>query len=210
MKLAPKANTKDHLLDIAERHFALFGFAGTSLRGIIKEAKVNVAAVAYHFGSKDDLFSAVIERFALPVVEQQLQQLSTERKKNKPSLRGVLLAFYGPPIRLVKSLGAKGDMLALFLGRAQTEPDPIYTLIDKHYSYCRNQFIDAFRDLLPGRTDAEYQWQFEFMLSMIVCFLTRQKPIRKRYEDSDEWDIDETIDRLIRFCEAGMKASGDK
>ncbi|MBX9691954.1 MAG: TetR family transcriptional regulator, partial [Cyanobacteria bacterium] len=35
-------DTKTKILDVAERHFAQFGFEGTSLRGIIKDATVNV------------------------------------------------------------------------------------------------------------------------------------------------------------------------
>jgi AcrR family transcriptional regulator len=206
VKATDKANTKDHLLDIAERHFAAFGFAGTSLRGIIKEADVNVAAVAYHFGGKEDLFSAVIERFALPVVQQQLTRLESELGNKEVQLRDVLLAFYDPPIRLIERLGKKGEILSLFLGRAQTEPDPVYSLIDKHYADCRNRFIAAFRQLTPGLTESDYQWNFEFMLSLIVCFLTRQKPIRKRYEDNKDWNANEVIERLISFSQAGMQS----
>lgn len=99
MKTLNKASTKDHILDIAERHFAVYGFAGTSLRGIIKEAKINVAAIAYHFGDKESLFTAVIERFALPVVQQQLECLDAEMAMARPKLTNVLLAFYKPPDR---------------------------------------------------------------------------------------------------------------
>lgn len=207
MKAATKANTKDNLLDIAERHFAEFGFAGTSLRGIIKEANVNVAAVAYHFGGKEELFGAVIERFAVPVVEQQLKRLDQELKNNDVQLRKILLAFYEPPIKLINRLGKKGEILSLFLGRAQTESDPIYSMVDKHYAHCRNKFIDAFKLTLPGLSQSQYQWHFEFMLSLIVCFLTRQKPIRQRYSDKVDWDADEAVERLVGFCEAGMKGA---
>lgn len=205
MKTLNKASTKDHILDIAERHFAVYGFAGTSLRGIIKEAKINVAAIAYHFGDKESLFTAVIERFALPVVQQQLECLDAEMAMARPKLTNVLLAFYKPPIEHVKRLRRKGETLALFLGRAQTEPEPVYSLIDKHYSFCRNRFIEAFRRVLPGFSDADYQWQFEFMLSLIVCFLTRQKPIRQRTSDTGDWEANEALNRLLAFCESGIR-----
>src|ERR1051326_5033895 len=195
------ADTRTQIIDIAERHFALYGYAGSSLRGIIKEAKVNVAAVAYHFGNKEDLFAAVIERFAVPVVERQLERLRTEMDKDRVKLNDVLRAFYEPPIKLIKQLGKKGDTLSLFLGRAQTESEPIYSMVDRHYANCRNEFIAAFRRLLPGLPEADYQWRFEFMLSLIVCFLPRQQPIRRRYSKLEDWDADEAIARLISFCE---------
>lgn len=197
-------NTKTQLLDIAEKHFALYGFAGTSLRGIIKDAKTNVASVAYHFGTKEELFAAVIERFAAPVVSEQLERLTTELQSKNLNLQNVLLAFYDPHVRLVHKMGKKGDSLSLFLGRTQTEPEPIYSMVDKHYSHCRDRFINAFKKVLPGLSEEDYQWRFEFMLSLIVCFLTRQKQIRARYDKKSDWDADEAIARMIAFCQAGF------
>jgi len=196
--------TRDQLLDIAERHFAIYGFAGASLRGIIKDAGANVASIAYHFGTKEDLFEAVLERFAKPIVSQQLERLETELKAKNLKLKNVLLAFYEPPMKMAHSMGKKGEILSLFLGRSQTEPEPVFSDVDKHYADCRNQFIKAFERAVPGLTAEEYHWRFEFMLSLIVCFLTRQKQIRSRYESRSDWDADQAIERMISFCESGF------
>ena len=48
-------NTKDRILDAAERLFAHKGIEATSLRNITAEAGVNLAAVNYHFQSKEAL-----------------------------------------------------------------------------------------------------------------------------------------------------------
>ncbi|MFK4985659.1 TetR/AcrR family transcriptional regulator, partial [Klebsiella pneumoniae] len=84
-----------------------------SLRGIINDAKVNIAAVAYHYGNKEELFNAVVERFAVPVVTEQLRQL--DAVENRRNLRLVLEAFYLPPLTLVKSKARAGQTLGLFL-----------------------------------------------------------------------------------------------
>jgi AcrR family transcriptional regulator len=198
--------TKQQILDVAEQHFGMYGYAGTSLRAIIRDADVNVAAIAYHFGDKDDLFMAVIERFAAPVVAQQLTRLREVVSSAKPTMRDVLLSFYEPPIEMIHELGEKGEVLSQFLGRAQTEPEPIYSVIDKHFAECRNEYLRAFRKLMPGLTDADYQWRFEFMLSLIVAFLTRQKMIRARYSKAKDWKPSEVIERLVSFAEPGMHA----
>lgn len=188
-------------MDVAERHFGLYGFAGASLRGIIKDARVNIAAVAYHFGTKEELFDAVVERFALPVVSAQLQQLEQVTKGN---LAEILEAFYAPPLKLIKAKAKSGQTLALFLGRMQIEPEPIFSKVDKNFAGCRTSFVNAFRECLPNASEADLQWYFEFMLSLIVSFLTRQEHIRKRYADPMDWSADEATQRMISFCMNGM------
>lgn len=204
-KKAGTQDTRDQILDVAERHFALYGYAGTSLRAVIKDADVNVAAIAYHFGDKEQLFTAVVERFAVPVVAEQLNRLRSELERSDVVFVDVLRAFYEPPIALIHKLGPSGETLSLFLGRFQTEAsEPIYGMVDEHYSACRDEFIQAFRKFFPSSTEADHQWNFEFMLSLIVCFLTRQKPIRQRYEDEPSWNPEDVISRLIAFCMGGF------
>lgn len=203
-------DTKELLIDVAEKHFATNGFAGTSLRGIIKDAKVNVASIAYHFGTKEELYGAVIERFAAPVVAEQMLRLkeclSKEARVEDVRVEDVLYAFYEPPIKLIKMMGDKGATLSLFLGRAQTESSSVSSLRDAYFADCRNAFLDAFRILVPGLTEADYHWRFEFMLSLIVCFLTRNSEIQRRYSKEADWQIDEVVSRLVAFCGPGIKA----
>lgn len=204
MASSSKADTKSQIMDAAELHFATYGFAGTTLRGIIKDAKVNVAAVAYHFGTKEELYAAVVERFATPVVSAQLTQLREVCAADTFTLEDVLRTFYAPPLTLIQQLGKKSDTLSLFLGRSQTEPEPVYTLVDKHFAACRQEYISAFKTLWPHMSEADAQWKFEFMLSLIVCFLTRQRQIRARYETETQWKTEEVLQRLISFCTCGF------
>lgn len=204
--MSTKADTKNHILDVAEKHFARDGFAGTSLRAIIKESKVNVAAIAYHFGNKEDLYKAVTERFAMPVVVEQLKRLRSVNANDSSTLEDVLAAFYEPPLKLIKKMGKKGETLSMFLGRAQTEPEPVYSLVDSHYAACRDEFIEAIKRFVPDLSEAEYQWRFEFMLSLIVCFLTRHKPVKARYSKELEWSPEDVSATLSSFCLAGMRA----
>ena len=60
-----RPDTKEIILDTAERLFARSSFSSVSLREITAEAGVNLAAVNYHFGSKDALLLAVFRRRAV-------------------------------------------------------------------------------------------------------------------------------------------------
>ena len=56
------AVTKERLLETAEALFMEHGFEATGLRQITTDANVNLAAVHYHFGGKEELFQAVLRR----------------------------------------------------------------------------------------------------------------------------------------------------
>ena len=71
-----KTDTKTRILDTAERLFAQKGFDAVSLRNIIASAKVNLAAVHYHFGSKQALVHAVIGRRLRPINGERLAKLA--------------------------------------------------------------------------------------------------------------------------------------
>ena len=94
--------TKQRILDVAERLFAERGFSGTSLRTIIGEAGVNLAAVHYHFHSKDALLEAVILRRLEPVNRERLAMLEAcehAARGGPPAVEDILRAFIEPTVR---------------------------------------------------------------------------------------------------------------
>ncbi|MCC6391972.1 MAG: helix-turn-helix transcriptional regulator, partial [Bryobacterales bacterium] len=77
MSPAPLPPTKDRILDAAELLFANHGFDATSLRMITAQASVNLAAVNYHFQSKEALLDATIARRAIPINRRRLELLAS-------------------------------------------------------------------------------------------------------------------------------------
>src|SRR5260370_36472731 len=93
------SDTKEKILDTAERLIGEQGYAATSLRQIINEAGVNLAAVHYHFGSKEDLLDAVVMRKVGPVNEARLAALTLVEREagdGEPEVEKVLDAFFAP------------------------------------------------------------------------------------------------------------------
>lgn len=67
--MTERDSSRQRLLQAARDLFAQHGYDGTSVRAITSRAKVNLAAVTYHFGSKEELFHAVIRTIAEPLVD---------------------------------------------------------------------------------------------------------------------------------------------
>src|SRR5499427_5778412 len=81
---APVA-TKDRILDAAEALFMEHGFEATSLRSITAAAGVNLAAVNYHFGSKEELFQAVLTRRLDPMNQERVDLLTRLENEAAPA-----------------------------------------------------------------------------------------------------------------------------
>src|SRR5947199_10606253 len=96
-------DTKQKILDTAEHLFADYGFAATSLRQVITKAEVNVAAVHYHFGSKEDLLDAVVNRKAGPVNVARMERLNRlEAEGASVDVGRVLEAFLLPTAEMAE------------------------------------------------------------------------------------------------------------
>jgi AcrR family transcriptional regulator len=120
-------DTKTAILDAAEKLFAQDGYHYTSLRGITGLAKVNLAAVNYHFGSKDALLQAVIERRLLPLNQIRQEKLAavlaqSEAANRRPTAKDLLRAFIEPTLAFRNSSPGAENFIAL-IGRAMNEPD---------------------------------------------------------------------------------------
>lgn len=98
--MKPPANTRSRILDVAEDLFAEQGFDRVSIRDITKRARVNLAAINYHFGGKEDLIAAVFERRVVPMNKARLAALTTvETTAKNPRLEDILEAFIRPTVQ---------------------------------------------------------------------------------------------------------------
>ena len=62
---APGSDTRERLLEAGLRLFATRGYDSVTTRQLTKAAEVNIAAIAYHFGGKRELYQAVVERLVV-------------------------------------------------------------------------------------------------------------------------------------------------
>ena len=95
-------STKERILGAAEELFAQHGFAGTSLRQVTSRADVNIAAVNYHFGSKENLVNEVFRRRMDDMTAARLSLLEKALAERPGQLEPILAAFVEPALALAQ------------------------------------------------------------------------------------------------------------
>src|SRR5204863_8376906 len=125
--MKPLKDTRSRILDGAEELFGERGLDRVSIRDITRKAKVNLAAINYHFGSREDLIAAVFERRVVPVNEARLAALDVVEKaagKKSPKLEAILEAFIRPALQCSLKAPKGGASFSKLFGRCLSEPSP--------------------------------------------------------------------------------------
>jgi AcrR family transcriptional regulator len=79
--------TRTAILNAAERLYADRGFGDVTLRDIVAAANVNLAAVNYHFGSKDELIAELFVTRSLATNRERLQRVKAAEERRRPRQR---------------------------------------------------------------------------------------------------------------------------
>jgi len=201
-------STKDRILDSAERLFARDGFEATSLRAITAEANVNLAAVNYHFQSKDALLHAVIGRRMAPVNEKRMAMLDAcEAAAGDGPLPvdAVLDAFILPVLEISRTHAKEFGPL---MGRLYTEPGEfIQRVYKEHLEHVAKRFVNAFQRALPGLEPDELLWRLHFVIGAMTHTMGAAKLLQFLSGGRcDPSDIEGTMQRLRTFLMAGLTA----
>lgn len=212
MTVTERVDTRDALLDAAERLFADVGIDGASLRSITNEAGANLASVNYHFGSKEGLVKAVLARRFRPITAQRLAMLDAcdaKAGEGGPELECVLRAFVAPVIRMLANDPSQGGHFIRFMGRLHGELNETTTpMLTEEVGETLARFDAALRKALPELPLDQLYWNFHFamgaMLHTIACgkLLTEYTHGICNYDDSEE-----IIGRLVGFMAAGMRGA---
>src|SRR5205807_6548787 len=110
-----RASTRERLLEAGERLFAERGLDGVSVRMITAAAGANTAAIHYHFGSKEALVRAILERRAAELGARRAELLDRIERDHAPTLRDVVAALVIPPAELAADHEHGGEHYIGFL-----------------------------------------------------------------------------------------------
>lgn len=206
---------KDHILDAAEALFADEGFGQVSIRDIADAAQANVAAVNYHFGSKEKLFEALFARRVIPVNQHRLDMLAAAKARGrggKPALREVVEAFVRPPLLLgdARSHGAQGVVMMRFLSRMLAMPKE-HVFLEAYYGEVRSRFIATLTEILPKLPMESLLWRYNLMVGALIYALAGPQrmlrpPAAEPPKTPRNWNVEDAIAEVVDFCTAGFDA----
>jgi len=204
-------DTKQRLLDAAERLFAAEGFHNTSLRAVTGEAEANLAAVKYYFGSKEALLEAVFARRLVPLNTLRRDRMEEVRALARqtgrpPATADILRAFIEPTLRFRES-GPGAEAFVRLVGRALAEPDDTIRkiflgLVEPLFRYLHESLTDA----LPGMPQDVLFWRLHFVigtLSHIMCLCGHFHGLPPGVSPSTDAGSLTTL--LLDFLTAGME-----
>ena len=209
VRMKHRKDTRSRILDVAEELFSEQGLDRVSIRDITKKARVNLAAINYHFGTKEDLIAAVFERRLVPLNKARLAALdAAERKAGRkvPTLETILEAFIFPAVECSCNKAGPGKALSKLLGRCISEPSPeVEALLIKQFEPLVERMYAALMRALPKLSRSEIFWRMKFMFgSLHHWLLTKDRFVPEWLEKTD---VEKQTQKLISYAAAGFRAA---
>ncbi|KVE44186.1 TetR/AcrR family transcriptional regulator [Burkholderia sp. BDU5] len=162
--------TKARILDAAEDLFIEHGFEAMSMRQITSRAAVNLAAVNYHFGSKEALIHAMLSRRLDQLNEERLRILDRfdAQLGAHVTCEHVLGAMFIPALQASRDPQRGGRAFLRLIGRAYTDPSAfVRNFLTAHYATVAGRFFDAFQRALPNLPRAELGWRLHYAIGAL-------------------------------------------
>ena len=195
-------DTRDKILDTAERLIGEQGYAATSLRHIIAEAGVNLAAVHYHFGSKEELLDELVLRKASKVNAvriARLEALEHAVRGARLDVLPVLEAFFEPAVEVA----AAHPQFFRLMGRIISE-GMMPAIAEKHFRPTVQRFVKALRHALPEVPQEELLWRVHFMFGAMAHTMSGTPKLPRLV--ARETDLRWRMKLLVTFLAAGFRA----
>lgn len=210
-----QSETKIRILDAAEILLAKNGLTATSMRAITEAANVNLAAINYHFGSKEALIHAVFARRLAPVNERRLFLLEQVLRANpkRPKLRGILRAFALPILEAAFQPTNENCpvQLGALIIRLYTEPAQVVERsFNEQMASTARRFVNALHAALPKLDNETLYWRTHFCVGCLVHTM-HARPILTAVSNGTIHcdDAEEALAKMLPFLEAGLTSASN-
>jgi AcrR family transcriptional regulator len=193
-------HTRTAILAAAERLYADRGFGDVTLRDIVAAAGVNLAAVNYHFGSKDELIAELFVTRSIATNRERLNELKAaeEAGGGRADIDAILRALVGPTLRGCLGPDRERSTAARFMIRASIESvPPIRRIKNREVDHLR-KFAAAMRRSLPDRGEVDLFWGLHFALAMAHHTIRESERLTRLSDGKcDLNDVQAIIERIV-------------
>jgi AcrR family transcriptional regulator len=172
--------TKDRILNAAERLFSERGIDGVSMREIAAAAGVQLALISYYFRSKEGLYRSVFHRRIDPISNERLSKLRDlmARKTPPPTIEEVLDALARPWVELREKRG--GLLYTRLIAREVGDPrEGSRGIVKDMLDPIALKFIAAMGEVLPNHPRSEIHWAYHFFIGGLLLILLKQERIQR-------------------------------
>jgi len=202
--------TPERILATAEEMFAEQGYWGVSLRSITRASGVNIAAIHYHFGSKQELLEQIFAKRCGPMNDERFRSLSEchEGPGRPPMLEQILEAYLRPSLIWPNDPNGARRFLRLRAVLSHEHESLAADLISLHFNKVSRTFASALRDVLPNLSEEEVFWRFQFLLAAQYYTLSNPGRIAIISEGRcDPSDPEEALRHMVPYCAAVFRAA---
>jgi AcrR family transcriptional regulator len=208
LKVADK--TRGQIVQAAEKIFADKGFRAMTLRDVTKAARVNLAAVNYHFGSKTNLMRAIIERRMEPINRERIQRLDSLVAKHAPEaipVKDIFEALFRPLFEHATAKKGNDHTFMQMVGRALTEPADFMRKMHKEFFVQLSmRFLTELKRSCPQLSEQDLQLRFYLSVSTMLGTISEQVRLESISDGKlSGKDLDLICDELTAFVVAGFK-----
>ncbi len=213
-KLSKAVITRRQILNAAEKLIVEKGYESASMRDITQLAGVNLAAVNYHFGSKDALIAAVLKRRLGAINKERLEKLDAleARAAGKPVRPSQLIyAFFGSLVAHAGEDDHDGNIYLKILEQTMLSPsDFVTSVVAQENALVFERYRKAFFKAMPDVPEEEILWRFQFMLGATSYAISGIQALLEHTENIDTSKInlsDKRLrKRLLSFLLGGLYA----
>ncbi|HYM60289.1 MAG TPA: TetR/AcrR family transcriptional regulator [Thermoanaerobaculia bacterium] len=203
--------TKEILLQAAEKLFLARGPQETTLRDITHEAGVNLAAVNYHFGSKEELIFEVFKRRLTPLHERRLELIRRLRKKGgKNAVSGkVALRVLVRPV--VEIAAEAGPAFARIMARLHLEHPETFraVMLAPATSTSAETFLGALRTGFPS-VDDDLLMRWADLVLGAITYGVSGGVVRDLPLPATDAEITHVTGEIVDFLDSGLRSRARK
>jgi len=205
--------TRKGILDAAEQLFAERGFYGTSMRDITALSGSRTSLCYYHFGTKDDVLQAVVDRRAKEHMEYMLASLrrASDAYGRVVPLSVLIEAYMRPCLEHHLNSGPGWHNYVRLLAHLASESaSSEYAKKFFQYDSVNEAFLAAFSRSSPGTDDASIHWGFYFLQTATINLILETHLIDRQSGGlCNSSDIDMIMASAKQFYNAGFRGMSD-